>query len=104
MYGGIWRNGYISSLIELLRNGPYLLPLSNTPIVYKYTGFRFLDSLFALANVMWANVTDLSNYGLTVYAVQFAGQLVPVWTLMVVESARKGSAGSGRRDWLKGWK
>jgi hypothetical protein len=47
-----------------------------------------------LAGVMFANVTDGSTPQLSLYGFQFAGQLVPMFTVMMIEAARRGSKGN----------
>lgn len=94
MYGLAWRNGYISSLLHLRRHGPYVLPGSNIPILTRFTGIGILDKALTLAGVMFANVTDGSAPASSLYGFQFAGQLVPMFTIMLVEAARRGNKGN----------
>lgn len=94
MYGLAWRNGYISALLHLRDHGPYNLPGSNIPILTRFTGIEILDKALTLAGVMFANVTDGSAPASSLYGFQFAGQLVPMFTIMLVEAARRGNKGN----------
>lgn len=94
MYGLVYRNGYYDALIQLRDHGPHLLPGSNVPILKKFTGIGLLDKVLTLAGVMFANVTDGSTPQLSLYAFHFAGQLVSVFTLILIEGKRQGNEGS----------
>jgi hypothetical protein len=91
MYGLIYRNGYLQSMLNLYHQGPYVLPLSNTPILTRYTGLWPLDKLLTLAMVMTANITDGSTPQLSLYSFQLAGQLVSVFTVLMIEGHRLGN-------------
>ncbi|PGH00927.1 hypothetical protein AJ80_09089 [Polytolypa hystricis UAMH7299] len=91
MYGLVLRNGYIEALIRLRDVGPHVLPGSNNPILKRYTLIPPLDKLLTLATVMFANITDGSTPQSSLYAFQFAGQLVPIFTIMVIEGLRSGN-------------
>ena len=91
MYGLVYRNGYYNALIRLRDHGPHLLPGSDIPILTKFTGIGPLDKVLTLAGVMFANITDGSTPQLSLYAFQFAGQLVPVFTVILVEGHRQGN-------------
>jgi hypothetical protein len=91
MYGQVFRNGYIDALIRLRDVGPHHLPGSMTPILKRYVGIRQLDDLLVLASVLFANVRDGSRPELSLYAFQFAGQLVPIFAIVFVEGLRVGS-------------
>ena len=93
MYGLIYRNGYIEALVKLRDEGPHVLPGSDIPILTRFTGFPPMDKLLTLAEVMFWNVTDGSAPALSLYAFQFAGQLVPLWTIIFIESLRSGNLG-----------
>ena len=94
MYGLVYRNGYIQALINLWKNGPYVLPGSDVPILTKFTGLRVLDNVLTLAGVMFANINDGSTPQLSLYAFHFAGQLVPILTVFMIEGRRRGNRGN----------
>ena len=93
MYGLVWRNGYIKALLKLRGEGPHVLPGSNTPILTTFTGIRPLDKVLTLAGVMFANISDGSTPQLSLYAFHFAGQLVPVFIVLLIEGKRRGNKG-----------
>ena len=94
MYGLVYRNGYYDALVHLRDHGPHLLPGSNIPILTNFTGIGQLDKVLTLAGVMFANITDGSTPQLSLYAFYFAGQLVPIFTLIWIEGNRQGNKGN----------
>jgi len=94
MYGLVYCNGYIDALLRLRDHGPHVLPGSNITILKRFTGIGLLDKALVLAGVMFANVTDGSTPQLSLYGFQFAGQLVPMFTVMMIEAARRGNKGN----------
>jgi hypothetical protein len=94
MYGLVYRNGYIDALLRLREYGPHVLPGSNIPILTRFTGIGLLDKALVLAGVMFANITDGSAPQLSLYGFQFAGQLVPLYTVLMIEAARRGNKGN----------
>lgn len=93
MYGLVYRNGYIEALINLKDHGPHYLPGSDNPILAYFTGIKPLDQVLTLAGVMFANVTDGSAPQLSLYGFYFAGQLVSIFTVMIIEGLRHGNKG-----------
>jgi hypothetical protein len=91
MYGLVLRNGYVKALFRLWEHGPHLLPGSNHPILTRFVGIPPLDKLLTLAGVMFANVTDGSHPQLSLYGSYFGGQLVGIFTAMVLEGLRWGN-------------
>lgn len=94
MYGLAYRNGYFNALIRLRDQGPHFLPGSDVPILTRFTGIGPLDKVLTLAGVMFANITDGTTPQLSLYAFQFAGQLVPVFTVILIEGNREGNRGN----------
>ena len=94
MWGGIMRNGYYDAMVHIRDVGPHLLPGSDTPIQEEYTGLGVLDYWLMVLQTVFANVTDGSAPELSLYAFQFAGQLVPVITCLLIESMRGGNRGT----------
>ncbi|KAI1457391.1 hypothetical protein F4805DRAFT_177111 [Annulohypoxylon moriforme] len=91
MFGQIYRNGYIERIGRILASQQPTLPGSHTPLLTRYLGLPVVDNLLAIATVLWANVTDGSCPELSLYAVQFGGQLVPVFLVMMLEGSRSGN-------------
>ncbi|KAJ9143351.1 hypothetical protein NKR23_g6516 [Pleurostoma richardsiae] len=101
MFGQVYRSGYVdvAKAMPSAPEGTALLPLSERPLLTLYTGQQLLDTLIALANIMFANVVDGSTPQLSLYAVQFGGQLVPVFAVMMVESLRDGISNHNSDLW-----
>jgi hypothetical protein len=94
MFGQLFRTGWVDQVIHIMSSSDpnvAVLPGSETPILTHYTGWYHLDQLMALANIMFANITDGSRPQLSLYAVQFAGQLVPIFAVMMIEGSRVGN-------------
>jgi hypothetical protein len=97
MVSQAYRNGWMDNAATILRSDDpkiFVLPGSQTPILECYTGFKPLDNLLMLASVIFANVGDGSAPQLSLYAIQFAGQLVPLFTVMIIEGLRAGNEDS----------
>lgn len=91
MWGFIFRNGYYDALVRLRDIGPHLLPGSDTPLQERYTGIGPVDYWLTVLQAVFANIFDGSAPKLSIYAFYFAGQLVPVITVMYIESCREGN-------------
>lgn len=91
MWGLILRNGYYDALVYIRDVGPHILPGSNTPIQEEYTGLGLLDYWLTVLQTVFANVTDGTAPHLSLYAFQFAGQLIPVLAVLLVEGMREGN-------------
>lgn len=94
MYGQLRRTGYLAlvrSLVRPVDRALKFLPGSARPILRRYTGVAALDRLMITGNVIFANVADGSRPELSLYALQFGGQLVPAFGLVMVEGLRVGS-------------
>ena len=95
MFGQLYRVGMFDEAVRILSStdaSVAVLPGSNTPILQHFTGWQPLDKLLALANVMFANVADGSRPQLSLYAVQFGAQLMPIFSIIMIESLRVGNA------------
>ena len=90
MWGLIHRNGYYETLRKIRDDGPRLLPGSDTPIRARYTGIYLIDYWLAVMNTVLANVTDGSALHLSLYSIQFAGQLGSITTILMIEGMCQG--------------
>lgn len=72
----------------------FRVPITFIPILTRFTGIGLLDKALVLAGVMFANITDGSAPQLSLYGFQFAGQLVPLYTVLMIEAARRGNKGN----------
>ena len=84
------RSNYFNSLLYWLRHKPLVLPESATPALTWFIGAP-TDTLGTLGVVMFAPITDGSSPCLSIYGLQFAGQLVGIYTLLVLEGIRVGN-------------
>lgn len=91
MWGFIFRNGYYDALVRLRDIGPHNLPGSDTPLQERYTGIGPVDYWLTVLQAVFANIFDGSAPKLSIYAFHFAGQLIPVITVMCIESCREGN-------------
>ena len=71
--------------------GPHLRPGSDTPLQERYTGIGPVDYWLTVLEAVFANIFDGSAPKLSIYAFHFAGQLIPVITVMCIESCREGN-------------
>lgn len=88
MHLQFYRNGYLDYIEPLLENAPRFLPGSQNLIFRDYTGVPALNRWFAATNIFWTNVFDLSKPEFTLFAFCFAGQLVPFFLVVMIESQR----------------
>ncbi|KAK1761566.1 hypothetical protein QBC47DRAFT_370420 [Echria macrotheca] len=93
------QNGFQSLLHTTLASSSPLIPETTTPLRTWYTGFTAFDILMTTSNFIFAHVGDGRVPALSVYMVQFAGQLVPWFAVLMVEGSR--TSGSGRKRWWK---
>jgi hypothetical protein len=70
-----------------------LLPGSTEPLLLTYTGITAVDRQLVTLVSFFSPVTDGSSNELSVFALFGLGQLGAVWTLLVMESLRKGNSG-----------
>ncbi|KAH8898677.1 hypothetical protein GQ53DRAFT_836763 [Thozetella sp. PMI_491] len=95
MFGRAYRSGWIAAVGDIIGSSDpqvAVLPLSSTKVLKHYTGWSAMDNLLAWAAVMWANVVDGSTPPLSLYAIQFSGQLVPVFAVFMIEGLRIGNS------------
>ncbi len=94
MWGFVFRNGYYDALVRLRDIGAHLLPGSNTPLQEHYIGVGPIDYWLTVLQAVFANIFDGSAPQLSIYAFCFAGQLIPVITVMCIEGCRVGNEGN----------
>ncbi|KAF2792470.1 hypothetical protein K505DRAFT_246593 [Melanomma pulvis-pyrius CBS 109.77] len=93
MYVLVYCSGYIKALINLKVHVPHYFPGSHNPILTYFTGIKPLDQVLTLAGVTFVNVTDGSAPQLSLYGFYFAGKLVSIFTVMIIEGVRDGNKG-----------
>jgi hypothetical protein len=70
------------------------LPTVDAPLRMVYTGLEPLDQLLATLTTFFYPTLDGSNPGLLLHGAAFTGTFGATWTLVVLESWRKGNAGT----------
>lgn len=70
------------------------LPGLNEPLRRVYTGVESLDRLFSLLTIFFYPSLDGSSATLFLHSIGFSGTFGAAWTLVVLESWRKGNAGT----------
>ncbi|KAH6889485.1 hypothetical protein B0T10DRAFT_52742 [Thelonectria olida] len=89
MVGQANRSGYMELIDSIVDDEqPSFLPGTQRPLLKEYTGFPTLDRLFAMLNVFFANVADGSAPALSLFAFYFGTQMIPFFSILMVESQR----------------
>ncbi|KAJ5355941.1 hypothetical protein N7517_010550 [Penicillium concentricum] len=70
------------------------LPSIDAPLRTVYTGIEAVDHVLALLTVFFYPTLDGHNPGLLLHGIGFSGTFGATWTLIVLESWRKGNAGT----------
>ena len=70
------------------------LPGINEPLRTVYTGVEPVDHLLATLTTFFYPSLDGQNPGLLLHSIAFSGSFGAAWTLVVLESWRKGNAGT----------
>ena len=70
------------------------LPSIDAPLRTVYTGVEAIDHVFTLLTTFFYPMLDGHNPGLLLHSFGFSGTFGETWTLIVLESWRKGNAGT----------
>jgi len=70
------------------------LPGLNEPLRNFYTGVEPIDRILTLLTVFFYPTLDGQSPGLLLHSIGFSGTFGAAWTLVVLESWRKGNAGT----------
>ncbi|KAJ6071421.1 hypothetical protein N7499_009435 [Penicillium canescens] len=96
VFYAIFYFSYINGLDELgkkvVESGT--LPTINEPLRSVYTGVEPVDKLLTLLTTFFYPSLDGSNPGLLLHSIGFSGTFGAAWTLVVLESWRKGNTGT----------
>ncbi|KAJ5757709.1 uncharacterized protein N7511_006403 [Penicillium nucicola] len=96
VFYAIFYFSYINGLDELgkkaVESGK--LPSINAPLRSVYIGFEPVDKLLTLLTTFFYPSLDGSNPGLLLHSIGFSGTFGAAWTLIVLESWRKGNIGT----------
>src|SRR5438874_1494022 len=86
-------NGFYEAVGSIRDEFPKILPASNATLVDFYTGIEPLDYFLTTMQIVFSSIFDMSAPGMTVLAFYFAGQVVPVLVVMMIEGLREGNKG-----------
>ncbi|KAJ5782330.1 hypothetical protein N7457_004104 [Penicillium paradoxum] len=87
-----WINGLDALGHKCIESGK--LPTVDAPLRTVYTGIEVVDNMLALLVTFFYPTLDGSNPGLLLHGIAFTGTFGATWTLIVLESWRKGNAGT----------
>lgn len=87
-----WANGLHELGHKALESGK--LPALNEPLRTEYTGVEPIDRILALLTTFFYPTLDGSSATLLLHSIGFSGTFGAAWTLVVLESWRKGNAGT----------
>jgi hypothetical protein len=85
-------NGLLAQNDIVIASGK--LPGTNDPLRTVYTGIGPVDRLLTLLTIFFYPALDGQSPGLLVHSLGFSGTFGAAWTLVVLESWRKGNAGT----------
>ncbi|CAG8019473.1 unnamed protein product [Penicillium nalgiovense] len=96
VFYAIFYFSYINGLDALGRKSieSGTLPSIDAPLRSVYTGIEEVDHVLTLLTTFFYPTLDGSNPGLLLHGVGFSGTFGATWTLIVLESWRKGNAGT----------
>lgn len=86
------QNGTIGTIQGIQNSGN--LPQSEIPLRRFYTGISPIDNQLSSLIIFFWPIADAHLPTLTVFWVNFCGELVMSWTLIMIEGMRKGNKGS----------
>ena len=86
-----FRNGVVAHM-ERQRSLGYL-PSAEGPLSFSYTGIAPFDIMISHLMVFFWPVAEAHSPALTVFWINFGGQLASSWTLISLESVRVGNQG-----------
>ena len=93
-YYGTWyllmNNGTIDHM-KAVRDGSNILPGTKEPVLTHYTGIERIDYQLAVLDVFFWELVDGSRPDASLFCYQFAGQIFSGWSLLMIESLRKGN-------------
>ena len=96
MFYAIFYFSYINGLDALghksIESGK--LPTLDAPLRTVYTGIEVVDHTLTLLVTFFYPTVDGSRPGLLLHGIGFSGTFGATWTLIVLESWRKGNAGT----------
>lgn len=87
------KNGTFGFIENHTNAKPPMYPESDEPLVTRYTGIQGVDARLAVLVTFFAPVVEGNNIPMILYALFGFGQFGAAWTLLVMESLRRGNRG-----------
>jgi hypothetical protein len=87
------RNGLFKQIEELVQQKQPPFPGSGSPLVRSYTGVAAVDQQLATLVTFFGPVVQGGNEPLNLFSLFGLGQCGAAWTLLLMESFRKGNQG-----------
>lgn len=96
VFYAIFYFSYINGLDELGRNSVASgkLPGTDAPLRTVYTGVEAIDHILTLLTTFFYPSLDGQSPTLLLHSISFSGTFGAAWTLVVLESWRKGNVGT----------
>jgi hypothetical protein len=86
-------NGTFDKITEIVKSEAPVFPGSREELITKYSGVKFIDEELAILVTLFAPVVEGANKSLSLFLRFGFGQFGAGWTLLVMESLRKGNQG-----------
>ena len=77
--------------MEHVRDETGLLPGTKEPVLTSYTGIELIDYELTVLTVFFWELVDGSRPDASLYCYHFLGQIFSAWSLLMIESLRKGN-------------
>jgi hypothetical protein len=86
-------NGLFKQIGDLVEQKQPMFPGSTSPLMLKYTGVAVIDRQLSTLVTFFAPVVQGGNEALNLFSLFGLGQFGGAWTLLVMESLRRGNKG-----------
>lgn len=88
-----FKNGLFNTIGTLVDGEKPLWPGSEEYLITKYTGIKAIDNQLTTLDIFFAPISDRRSKALNLFALYGLGQFGAGWTLLVLESLRRGNQG-----------
>jgi hypothetical protein len=87
------KNGLFKQIGELVKQEQPMFPGSALPLMLEYTGITAIDKQLSILVTFFGPVVQGGSNALNVFSLFGLGQFGGAWTLLVMESLRRGNKG-----------
>jgi hypothetical protein len=87
------KNGLFKQIGELVEEKQPIFPGSKSPLILEYTGVTAIDRQLSVLVTFFGPVVQGGDEALNLFSVFGLGQFGGAWTLLVMESLRRGNKG-----------